>query len=104
VLRCYLVGLRAALADPAAQAALGMLMAAAGHVPAAADALREVMDSRRSELNDRLADLRPPLDEDDFSRLNGPLLAACFVGCRPISDRLIDAVVDSFTATNEHAE
>src|SRR4051794_7113552 len=42
-LRCYRAGRRATLADPAAAAAFGMLLAAAPHTPAAADALRDVM-------------------------------------------------------------
>jgi AcrR family transcriptional regulator len=91
----FLRGLRTVLEDPAVDVAYGILIAAARHQPAAACVLREVLADRRASLNDRLADLRPPLDEDEFARLVGPLATAALFGRRPIDDRLIDRVVDS---------
>jgi AcrR family transcriptional regulator len=93
-LRGFLVDLREVLADPAAVGALGMLMAGAEHNPAAARALQDVGAARLEWLNERLDGLRPPLTEEDYAALTGPLVYTRLTARRDISDRLIDRTVD----------
>jgi AcrR family transcriptional regulator len=94
-LRSYLVDLRETLADPAIAPAIGMLMAGAEHNGAAARALQDVVAVRLAWLNDQLSGLRPPLDEDEFATLTGPLVYARLCARRDISDHLIDGAVDA---------
>jgi AcrR family transcriptional regulator len=91
----YLVDLRETLADPASAVAIGMLVAGAEHNGAAARALQDVVAVRLAWLNDQLSGLRPPLDEDEFATLTGPLVYARLCARRDISDHLIDGAVDA---------
>lgn len=100
--RQFLLALREVLADPAARAAYGVLMAAAARDKAAAGALADVSESRRAWLNELLVDTGVQLDEDEFASVAGPVVYAVFVAQRGFGDELVDAVVTATAARHRH--
>jgi AcrR family transcriptional regulator len=100
--RQFLHALREVLADPAARAAYGVLMAAAARDGAAAGALAEVSESRRAWLNELLADTGVEVDADEFSSVAGPVVYAVFVAQREFSDALVEAVVADTASRHRH--
>lgn len=97
IVGAFLRNLRAGMDDPSNANALTALIAQADHDPTSHTVLGSVVVDRRSALNDLLEPSGVTLDADQYARLCGPVLFQRFFAREPVTDRLIDHLVASWS-------
>lgn len=86
----FVRGIRDGIAEPVANAAMSSLLSLATHDGAAVDSLVEIAEGRLS----RFRDLVAPISDDQYAELIGPIYFTQFISRQPISEELIQSIVD----------
>ena len=94
----FLRRLRAGMDEPVNAAALAALVVHADHDPTSSTALSQTVDAVRAALAAVVAASGGRLSDEDYARMCGPILFHRFFDRRPVSDELIDALVQDWSA------
>jgi AcrR family transcriptional regulator len=94
--------LRDSTSDPAIRTAVLAVTAQADHDPDCAQALVRIGQDRHAALNRLLEPSGVQVNDDEYTRLYGPVLARLFLDRGQVTDAFVDAVVAQWLATLPH--
>ncbi len=98
-LRGWLTSLRDGNSEPARAVAIVTLAAHAFHDQSSAAALRHIMLDRHAALNRLLETFNVEVSADDLALLNGPVLFSLFFLHQPVTEQMINQIVDQANRT-----
>ncbi len=103
VATAWLKSLRAGVSVPPMRTAVLAIAAQADHDPDSASALIRIGQDRHAALNKLLEPSGIHLDDDEYTRLYGPVLARHFLDRAEVTDGFIDGVVAQWITTLDSA-